>query len=146
MALVQRRILKSVLAVVNHPRITVAAVFVTVAVCVIAACTLLTISTDQNKLFSSKPWFFHEYLEYIKRFRENEAIYVVIEPIDAKSHIPVTRWAAAADHVTERLRGMSEVISASCRIPVEQLGRQAILFDDPKKLPQDVAGAQELAQ
>ncbi len=146
MALVQRRILKSVLAVVNHPRITLAVVFATVLICVVAACTLLTISTDQNKLFSSKPWFFHEYLEYIKRFRENEAMYVVIEPIDAKAHIPVTRWAAAADHVTERLRGMSEVISASSRIPVDQLGRQAILFDDPKKLPQDLAGASQLAQ
>ncbi len=32
------------------------------------------------------------------------------------------------------------------RIPVDQLGRQAILFDDPKNLPQDLAGAQGLGQ
>jgi hypothetical protein len=41
---------------------------------------------------------------------------------------------------------MKEVISASSRIPVEQLGRQALLFDDPAKLPRDMAGAQGLAQ
>jgi uncharacterized protein len=146
MGFVQRRILKSVLAIVKHPWIALGMVFVTILICVVAATRLLTISTSQNELFSSKPWFFHEYLDYINRFRENEAIYVVIEPIDATAHIPVTRWAAAADHVTERLRGITEVVSASCRIPVEQLGRQAILFDDPKKLRHDLAGAQELAQ
>jgi uncharacterized protein len=146
MGVVQRRILKSVLAVVNHPRITLGIVFVTVSICVGAAIGWLTISSDQNKLFSSKPWFFHDYLEYASKFPENEALYIVIEPSDPSAHLPMERWTAVADRVTDRLRAMSEVISVSCRIPLEQLGRQAILFDDPKKLPQDLAGARELAQ
>lgn len=146
MGFVQRRILICVLAVVAHPWITLGAVFVTVAVCSGYAIGWLTISTDQNKLFSSKPWFFHDYLEYISRFRENEAVYIVIEPGDPTDHPPIARWTAVADHVTERLRGMKEVKNAYCRIPIEQLGRQAILFDDPKKLPQRLAAAQRLGE
>jgi uncharacterized protein len=146
MGFVQRRILKSVLTVVHHPRIALVCIFVSVAICSIAALTRLTISTDQNKLFSSKPWFFHDYLEYIKRFRENEAIYIVIEPADSGANPPVARWTATADAVTNRLRSMSEVVAAYCRVPIDQLGRQAILFDDPRKLPADLAGAKQLGQ
>jgi len=146
MSFVQRRILKSVLAVVHHPKITLCIALATVALCAAGAICFLTISTDQNKLFSSKPWFFHDYLEFISRFRENEAIYIVVEPKDPTAKIPIERWAAAADHVTDRLRGMKEVISAFCRIPVDQLGKQAILFDDPRSTPRDLAGAPQLAQ
>jgi hypothetical protein len=55
MGFVQRRILKSVLAIVKHPRIALGVIFVTVLICVVAASRLLTISTSQNELFSTKP-------------------------------------------------------------------------------------------
>ena len=75
-----RRILIAVLAVVSHPWTTLAVVFLTAAASAAAAIGWLTISTDQNRLFSSRPWFFHDYLQFIQRFPENEALYVVIEP------------------------------------------------------------------
>ena len=121
-------------------------VFITVAACVGATLCWLTISTDQNKLFSSKPWFFHDYLEFIHRFPENEAVYIVIEPEHPDDHPPILRWTAAADHITERLRGLKEVVDAYCRVPLDELGRQAILFEDPKELPARLAGAQGLGQ
>jgi predicted RND superfamily exporter protein len=143
---VHRRILIAVLFVVSHPKVALAIALSTVVVCAVAAITWLSISTDQNKLFSSKPWFFHDYLQFIGRFHENEAVYVVLEPSDPKFQPSVAQWAAAADGVTARLRGMKEVIDAYSRIPLNRLGRQAVLFEDPKKLPESVAGAQQLAQ
>ncbi|MGD0137520.1 MAG: MMPL family transporter [Tepidisphaeraceae bacterium] len=146
MEFLYRRILIAVLAIVSHPWTTLAVVLVTAAACGGAAIAWLTVSTDQNQLFSSKPWFFHDYLQFISRFRENEAVYVVIEPRDFASTPPIARWTAAADRVTERLRGLPQVIDAYCRIPLDQLGKQAILFEDPGKLPQRFAAAQGLGQ
>jgi hypothetical protein len=141
-----RRILIAVLAIVCHPWTTLAVVLVTVGACAAVAVSWLTVSTDQNQLFSSKPWFFRDYLQFISRFRENEAVYIVIEPSDPAAKPPIARWTAAADHVTERLRAMPQVIDAYCRIPLEQLGTQAILFEDPRKLPQRLAAAQGLGR
>ncbi|MGD0463952.1 MAG: MMPL family transporter [Tepidisphaeraceae bacterium] len=146
MGFVHRRILTGVLAVVWHPWITLGVVFITVAACVGAAVAWLTISTDQNKLYSSKPWFFHDYLEFIQRFPENEAVYIVIEPKNPADHPPALRWAAAADQITRRLRGLKQVVDAYCRIPLDELGRQAILFEDPKALPRRLDGAQRLGE
>jgi predicted RND superfamily exporter protein len=146
MSPVHRRILIAVLFVVSRPRLTLAIVIATVAACALSALTFLSISTDQNKLFSSKPWFFHDYLEFIDRFHENEAVYIVVEPSDPKAHPSVAEWTAAADGVTGRLRGMKEVVDAYCKVPLDKLGRQAVLFEDPKKLPESVEGAQGLAQ
>ncbi len=145
MGFVHRRILTGVLAVVSHPWITLGVVFVTVAICVTATVKRLTISTDQNNLFSSKPWFFHDYLDFIHRFPENEAVYIVIEPKNPADRPPVLRWTGAADHITERLRGLKEVVDAYCRVPLDELGRQAILFEDPKELPaRNLRGCGEL--
>ncbi len=146
MGFVHRRILTGVLAVVTHPWITLGTVFITVAACVGATVAWLTISTDQNKLFSPKPWFFHDYLQFIQRFPENEALYVVIEPKNPADHPPVLRWTAAADQITRRLRGIKQVVDAYCRIPLDELGRQGILFEAPKELPRRLAGAQRLGQ
>ncbi|MGD0390590.1 MAG: MMPL family transporter [Tepidisphaeraceae bacterium] len=146
MEFLYRRILIAVLAIVCHPWTTLAVVFLTAAACGGAAIGWLTVSTDQNQLFSSKPWFFHDYLHFISHFRENEAVYVVIEPGDPASKPPMARWTAAADRVTERLRGIPQVIDAYCRIPLEELGTQAVLFEDPGKLPQRFAAAQGLGQ
>ncbi|HEY1921833.1 MAG TPA: MMPL family transporter [Tepidisphaeraceae bacterium] len=146
MGFVHRRILTGVLAVVSHPWITLGCVLISVAACVGATLLWLTISTDQNQLFSSKPWFFHEYLEFIHRFPENEAVYIVIEPKNPGDHPLVSEWTDAADHITNRLRGMNEVEDAYCRIPIDELGRQGILFEDRNALPSRVAGAQGLGQ
>jgi uncharacterized protein len=135
MSFVHRRILNTVLAVVRHPWLTLAVVAVTLSAGVLLAVTRLTISTDENKLFSDKPWFFHDYLEFIKRFPENEAIYIVVEPRDPAFKPTLTEWAAVADHVTDAVAALKDQVrSAYCRIPLDQLGKQAILFDDPSDL------------
>jgi predicted RND superfamily exporter protein len=146
MGFVHRRILKSVLSIVRHPWIALAVVAASVTVCSLLASTLLNISTDQNELFSAKPVFFRNYLLFIGRFTENEAIYVVIEPRDPSAKPSVEQWAAVADHITDRLRSIPEVLSAYCRVPIDQLGRQGLLFENPKKLPQEFAAVQQLAQ
>jgi predicted RND superfamily exporter protein len=146
MDFLQRRILIAVLAIVTHPWITLGIVALSVAACAGAALTWLTISSSQNELFSSKPWFFHDYLQYINRFKENEALYIVIEPKGSATPT-VADWAAVADHVTDRLRALKDdVVDAYSRIPVRELGDQGLLFQDPRKLPQSFASAQELAQ
>jgi uncharacterized protein len=146
MGFVHRRILTGVLAVVAHPWITLGVVFITVVGCLGATAAFLTISTDQNKLFSSKPWFFHDYLEFIKGFPENEAVYIVIEPKNPGDHPPVSEWTAAADEITRRLRGLDQVVDAYSRIPLNELGRQGILFENTADLPRRLAGVQQLGQ
>ena len=72
---------------------------------------------------------------------------MVIEPADPASHPTITQWTAVADGVTARLRTMKgDVKDAYCKVPLNELGQQAILFQDPKKLPESFAGAQGLAQ
>src|ERR1700683_3387299 len=100
MGFFQRRILKSVLAVATHPRLTFAIVIAVLAAASALAITRLTISTDQNKLFSAKVSFFRDYLWYIHEFPENEAVYIVIEPRDPTAKPPLARWTAVADHGT----------------------------------------------
>ncbi len=147
MGFLQRRILIAVLAIVSHPWITLAIVALSVAACTGAALNWLTISSSQNELFSTKPWFFHDYLEYINRFKENEALYIVIEPTDPHGQPPVSQWTAVADAVTNRLRSLTDhVLDAYCKIPLEQLGDQALLFQDPAKLPASFSSVQQLAQ
>jgi hypothetical protein len=142
-----RRILMLVLNVVTHPvrTLTIAAVILAAAIGI--SVWRLNISSDQNDLFSDKVGFFHNYLEFIRRFRENEAVYIVIEPKDFV-HLPSTsRWADVANHVTQKLRDLhDDVEKAQCGIPVADLGKQGILFEDQVLLPQRLAGAQQLAQ
>src|ERR1700683_4125023 len=136
MGFFQRRLLKAVLGVTRHPCWALAIIFIVLAASVGISLWRLNISTDENKLFSAKVPFFHNYLEFIARFPENEAVYLVIEPTDPASQPPVDRWAAIADRITARVNGLTEfVASAQCRIPVDQLGRQGILFEDPRLLP-----------
>jgi predicted RND superfamily exporter protein len=140
MGFIQRRLLKSVLAVAKHPRLTLGIVLAVVVAASALAITRLTISTDQNKLFSPKVSFFRDYLQYIHRFPENEAVYVVIEPRDPNARPSVQHWMAAADAVTDHLRGLHQFVNdAYCKVPLDQLGRQAALFEDTTKLPGDFA-------
>jgi predicted RND superfamily exporter protein len=138
MGFIQRRLLKFVLVVATHPFVTLAIVGVILAAAAALAISRLTISTDQNKLFSPKAWFFRDYLQYIHRFPENEAVYVVIEPRDPSAKPALDRWTAAADQITEHLRSLRQYVNAAyCKVPLDQLGRQGALFEDTSKLPGD---------
>jgi predicted RND superfamily exporter protein len=141
----ERRLLTGVLFVARHPRLTLAVVTLTLAAAVLVSVSLLTISTDQNQLFSPKVWFFASYLDFIHKFPENEAVYIVIEPRTEFGRPTLDRWEAVADAVTNRLNSMPDTVRlAVCRVPLDQLGRQAILFEDSSKLPQDLQQAQQL--
>jgi hypothetical protein len=147
MGFFQRRLLNGVLAIASHPIRTLVVVGITLAACGIWAATRLTISTDQNQLFSDKVPFFRNYLDFVARFPENEAIYLVLEPRDPSAHPPLERWTAAADAVTDRLRGIPEFVDAvECRVPLDQLGKQGILFLDHSKLPLELEQTQQFAQ
>jgi predicted RND superfamily exporter protein len=147
----QYRLLRGVLAVATHPRRTLLIVAIVLAAAVGISLQRLTISTNQNKLFSAKVPFFHDYLQFIERFPENEAVYVVIEPKEAPNipseNPPVAQWAAVADAVTDRLRNTPQfVANALCKVPLDKLGRQGILFENPAKLPDELAGIKRMSQ
>jgi hypothetical protein len=140
-------LLRCVLFVASHPRRTLLVVALVLTAAIGFSLRFLTISTDENKLFSANVPFFHNYLEFIHRFAENEAVYIVIEPRDPAANPPVPQWAAVADAVTDRLRHLPEFVKdAQSKIPLEKLGRQGVLFQDPAKLPQDFEGAKRLSQ
>lgn len=122
-----------VLRVVAHPRLTLAIAGAMVAACALLAAARLHISTNQNKLFDPNVPFFRDYLHFIELFPENEAIYIVIEAKDPAHPPAVRRWTALADAITERLRALGPYVqSVDSKVPVEQLGSQGLLFDDPQ--------------
>src|ERR1700733_16215855 len=90
-----------VLHVISHPRRTLLiAGLILAATCGLAAWKL-NISTDQNKLFDPNVRFFRDYLSFTKSFPENEALYVIVEPVDADNPPPVARWTNLADAITD---------------------------------------------
>src|SRR2546425_6573067 len=128
MGFVQRRLVKIVMRVVARPKLTLLIAGIVLGACVALAAGRLRISTDQNKLFSSKVKFFRDWLEFCHKFPENEGIYVIIEARPGKKEPAIGRWTAVAEAITTRLRGMKEhVLSAECRVPLDQLGGQGIL-------------------
>src|ERR1051325_4956682 len=135
-----RLLLLGVLAVVSRPRRTLLLAAVALAVCIVFAAAKLRISTDQNKLFDPNVKFFRDYLGFNEKFPENEAIYVVVEPADRRHLPPVPRWTAAADAITQRLRTMPRYVhSVDSRIPIDRLGDQGLLFDEPQRVQQSFA-------
>jgi predicted RND superfamily exporter protein len=141
MHFLQRRILKAVLSVTAHPRVTLFIVAATLFASIMLAATRLTLSSDQNKLFSSTVPFFRNYLEFTQKFPENEAVYIVVENKDGTKPA-VKDWTAVADAITNRLRNLPDaVVAVDSHIPIEQLGRQGILFENPAKLPGEFADA-----
>jgi hypothetical protein len=144
---IQRRLLKAVLAVVQFPRATLAVCAALLAISVGAALTHLTIDTDEDNLFSSHVGFFRDYLDYIAKFPENEALYVMVEPRDRQNPPPLQRWTALADRIADKMRGMTSIVSSvEYRTPLDQLGSYALLFSDRKTLEQSFQEAQtELA-
>jgi len=133
--------------VVAHPKVTLGIAAAVLLVSVVAAKLKLTVSSDQNKLFSPKVKFFADWLDFDRKFPENQAIYVVIEPKDWAAHPPVGDWVKVADRITARLRGMSgEVESVVEKTPLTAPGAPGILFDDPKDIPDAFKGLQDLSQ
>lgn len=142
---VSRLILRFVLLVVSHPRLTLALTLTLVGASAWLALVRLTISTDQNKLFSEKVPFFRDYLEFDRKFPENEAVYLVVETRDPSTRPSVGRWTAAADALVEAMRKLPEyVASVDARVPIHELGEQGLLFDDPQLVRQTLHDVREM--
>ncbi|HEX8525037.1 MAG TPA: MMPL family transporter [Tepidisphaeraceae bacterium] len=147
MGFVQRRILHLVLGVVRRPKLTLIFAGVALAACVGLAVAQLRVSTDTNKLFSEEVRFFRNYLEFIQKFPENEALYIIVEVKDAKAPPPVERWTRVADLLTDRLKqNVEHVQSVDSRVPLGELGVQGMLFEDPKLLEQNLKDIQRFGQ
>ena len=123
--------------VVAHPKLTLLIAGLSLTACLAVAAARLGISSDENKLFSAKVKFFHDFLDFEEKFPENEALYVVVEPKDPK-HIPaVSRWTNLADQLAVKLRAMPQaVLSVDSRVPSDQMGPQGILYDDAARVHQ----------
>jgi hypothetical protein len=135
MGLVQRWLLKRVLGIVAHPRLTLGAAAVVVLACGLYASQKLTVSSDQNKLFSPKVRFFHDWLEFNRKFPENQGIYIVIEPRSLDAVPPIEQWVQINGSITARLKKMPQVQEVLSRVPLHNPLAPPILFSDPKSLP-----------
>src|SRR3954464_202223 len=137
MRLIHRPLLIFVLHVVKHPRRVLSIAIVIVALCALLAAWKLNISSDQNKLFDPNVKFFRDFLSFTQRFPENEATYIIIEPIDRTHPPPVARWTAIADAIAARLKTMPQYVkSVDAKVPTDQLGSQGLLFDEPANVRQ----------
>jgi predicted RND superfamily exporter protein len=143
---VQRRLLIAMLWIVTHPRRVLGGALLVLLACGLLAFFGLGLSTDQDELFSSKVGFFKNYINFTRDFPENQASYVMIEALDP-AHPPLTQqWIAVADAITDRLKkDTADVKSVDSHIPLEQLGRQGILFEDPKQVKQDFFDFEQLS-
>src|SRR3954451_17918920 len=136
-----RALLIFVLRVVSRPRTTLLICAIVLAACAALAAMRLNISTDQNKLFDPNVRFFKDYLHFTELFPENEAIYILIDAKDRQHAPPIARWTAAADAIAQRLAGLSEHVRAvDHKVPIERLGSQGLLFDEPKLVQQSFEG------
>lgn len=132
-----RPLLKFVLGVVAHPVRTLALAGTILVGCIGLAAWKLEVSADQNRLFNPQVPFFRDYLSFIQKFPENEAIYVVIEPADSNTTQPARRWTQLADTIAARLADMSDVVaSVDHRVSADELGEQGLLFDEPDRVRQ----------
>jgi predicted RND superfamily exporter protein len=143
MGLVQRRLVKSVLWIVERPKLTLLAAAIVLVAAALYAHQRLSISTDQNDLFSPKVKFFGDYLRFDRLFPENQATYVVIEPADLDHPPPVGQWVELADRMAARLRSMPQYIEPEPdkveeKIPLLTPKAPGILFEDSDKLQSDV--------
>ncbi len=144
---IHRRVLKDTLRLTRYPRIVLAVALVLAGISVFLACTRLRISTDQNKLFSPRVAFFHQYLQFIKHFPENEAAYVVIQARDPAHPPPSGQWIKAADAITAALEKLPKYVrSVDSHVPLKMLGNQALLFADWPAVRVAAKGSGQLAQ
>jgi predicted RND superfamily exporter protein len=129
--------LRVVLLAVARPRATLGVAGLLCGACLLLAHDRLPSSADQNKLFSPDVPFFRDYLDFVRQFPENDSAYVLVEPADAAGPPPSTaRWAALADAIAGRLRGMPDVVTAvHARVPSAALGDRGLLFESPAVVP-----------
>ncbi|MGC9259025.1 MAG: MMPL family transporter [Phycisphaerae bacterium] len=128
---IHRIILNNVLRLTRYSRIVLAIALVLAGASIYLACTRLRISTDQNKLFSPRVEFFHQYLQFIKNFPENEAAYVVIQARNPAHPPPAGQWIKAANAITTALKKLPRYVkSVDSHVPLKMLGHQALLFAD----------------
>ena len=114
------------------------------AACAALALSRLTISTDENRLFSSDVGFFRNWLDFDKKFPENLALYLVVEPVDPKRDIPVARWTGIADALAAEMRQIPKFVeNVDERVPLDQLGAAGILFQDTAELKNDLERARQ---
>ncbi|HEY2585391.1 MAG TPA: MMPL family transporter [Tepidisphaeraceae bacterium] len=147
MGFVQRRLVIGVLGVVARPKLTLGIAAVVLIVCAGSAYKWLTISSDQNKLFSPKVKFFADWLDFDRKFPENQATYVVIEPASLDVKPLAKQWVEVADAITARLRAMPEHVGRVVeRVPPNDRDAPGILFQEPKLLPESFDGLKGLAQ
>lgn len=129
---------KFVLRVIAWPKLTLALCLLTLALSIFLAMTRLKLSTDQNDLMSPSQPFFKDYLHFIQKFPENEAILVVVRPRDPQAKPPAARWAAIADALGTRLQQMpGDVKRVDWRVPLEKLGDQGLLFAPHEEVKQN---------
>lgn len=134
-----RRLLLAVLHVVEHPKRSLSIALLLVIISASFAWMKLKHSTDQDQLFSRDVPFFRHYIDFTKDFPENQASYVIVEPKDPAHPPPVARWVAIADAIKMRLEPESQFIEeVDSHIPVEELGTQGLLFEDPARVQQDL--------
>src|SRR5436190_1640848 len=147
MGFVQRRILKLVLGVVERPKLTLALAGLALAGSIVLALVRLNISTDTNKLFNRDVAFFRDYLEFTRKFPENEAVYVLVETRDPSARPPVARWTAIADAITQRLGQIPQHLKAvDSRVPIDKLGAAGLLFERRELLEQAFGDIKQFAQ
>ncbi|HYE20660.1 MAG TPA: MMPL family transporter [Tepidisphaeraceae bacterium] len=134
-----RPLVRLALLVATWPRITLAVCLTITAVSAIESFRRLGLSADQNKLYSPTVPFFRDFLEYVRKFPENEALYVLIEARPDAPPPTLDRWTAAADAIAARLRQLdTRLRSVEHRVSLDQLGDQALLFDEPATVKRTV--------
>ncbi|HEX5241908.1 MAG TPA: MMPL family transporter, partial [Tepidisphaeraceae bacterium] len=146
----ERLILLAVLSIVEHPIRALVIAGIILAVCGSLALAKLNISSDEDKLFSEHVKFFQDYLEFDRKFPENEAVYVIVEAKDPKASPTLSQWTGIADSIAKHMRAIPKYVeSVDAHIPLDKLGNQAVLFDEPESLHanfEDAKRMQELAR
>ena len=144
MGFVQRRYLKGVLWVVAHPKWTLGIGAALLLVSIASAMHWLRMSTDQDTLVSPKLATFARFLDFDRRFPENQATYVLIEPKKGAESVSVARWVGAADAVAARLKQLQpryirpEPTAISYKVPLKDPAAPGILFQNSADFPETV--------
>jgi len=141
----ERLILLAVLSIVEHPIRALVIAGILLAVCGGVALAKLNISSDEDKLFSEHVKFFHDYLEFDRKFPENEAVYVIVETKDPQAQPTLAQWTGIADSIAKQMRAIPKYVeSADARIPLDKLGNQGLLFNEPDSLHANFEDAKRL--
>ena len=140
-----RRLIAVVLFAVKYPKAMLTAAGLFLLAATLFAATHLSITTDQDELFSRDVPFFKNYIAFTKNFPENQAGYVVVRAKDGTPIPPVNRWVGIADAITARLASLPQFAHiVDSHVPIAQLGDQALLFDNADDLHKNVADAKRL--